>query len=708
MNFKLPTIYLILFVLFVFSSCKKETVTQDQETIEIDLSGNPFMEESSLPYHTPDFTKIENSHFLPAFYEGMRQQNVIIDSIVNSEEEPTFENTILALEKSSDVLNRVGNVFWALTSAHTNDEIKAIQEEISPKLSEHSDGITLNAELFDRIKAVYENRDNLEGEDKILVEDYYDQFVKAGANLSEEKKKQLKEINSHLATLQTKFNQILLEANNAGAMKIPSKVQLKGLSESQLKGIKDKDGSGYTISLQNTTQQPMLQSLENRDMREALYRASVDRAVEGEFDTSAIIKEMAELRADKAELLGFPNYAAWSLGNTMVKTPEKVKEFLSGLVPAATGKAQVEAEEIQALIDQTAHPFQLAPWDWSFYAEKVRKLKYDFDESQIKPYFELNNVLEKGVFFAANKLYGITAKQRTDIPTYHNDVKVYEIFEENGDALGLFFTDYFARPSKRGGAWMSNFVTQSHLYNKKPVIYNVMNIQKPANGEPALLTYDEAETMFHEFGHALHGLFANQKYPSLSGTAVARDFVEFPSQVNENWALHPEVLANYAKHFETGEPMPQKLVDKIKKAATFNQGFSLTETLAAACLDMEWHTIDPDLTIADVQKFESKALSNTGVDAVSAVPPRYYSTYFAHIFGGGYSAGYYSYLWTEMLHHDAYEWFKNNGGLTRENGQRFREMILSQGDTQDYETMYREWRGADPKIEFMEKARGLN
>ena len=705
MNFK--SVFTILpIVLFAVVSCKNKTETNQKEMNQ-DLQDNYFMAESELPYSTPDFTKIKTKHYLPAFYEAMRQQNAAIDSIIQNEEQATFENTILALEQSGEMMDRVGNVFWALTSAHTNDDIKAIQEEISPKLSEHSDGITLNADLFERIKTVFNNSSSLEGEDKILVQKYYEDFVKAGANLSDENKAKLKEINSRLATLQTTFNQTLLDANNAGAVKIPSDEQLNGLTESQLKGLKDKEGDGYTISLQNTTQQPLLQSLQNRDIREALYNASINRANQGEFDTSALIKEMAELRADKAQLLGYNNYAEWSLQQTMVKTPEKVMNFFKGLVPAATGKAAVEAEEIQAMIEQSGDNFELAPWDWNLYAEKVRKAKYDLDEEAIKPYFELNNVLENGVFFAAEKLYGITAKPRNDIPTYHEDVKVYELFEEDGEELGLFFTDYFARPSKRGGAWMSNFVTQSHLYNKKPVVYNVMNIQQPADGEAALLTYDEAETMFHEFGHALHGLFANQKYPSISGTAVARDFVEFPSQVNENWALHPEVLANYATHYETGEAMPQALVEKIKNAATFNQGYSLTETLAAANLDMEWHTIDPDLKIADAEKFEDEALSRTGVDAVSAVPPRYHSTYFAHVFGGGYSAGYYSYLWTEMLHHDAYQWFENNGGLTRENGQRFREMVLSQGDTQDYETMYREWRGADPKIEYMEQARGL-
>ena len=708
MNMK-TSVFLLLVVALGFTSCNQNKTNKNEtnQDMTTDLANNPFMADSELPYFTPDFGKIKNSHFMPAFTESMRQQNEAIAAITSNEEEPTFENTILAIEKSGVMMDRVGNVFFALSGAHTNDEIKAIQEEISPKLSEHSDGIYLNDELFERVKAVYNNRSQLEGEDKVLVENYYKDFVKAGANLSTEDKAKLKEMNARLATLQTKFNQTLLDANNSSALTFDNAEQLTGLSESQLKSLKN-DEDGYTISILNTTQQPLLQNLENRDVREMLYNASVNRANHGENDTRSILKEMAELRAQKGKLLGFKNYAEWSLQQTMVKTPQKVKQFFAGLIPAATGKAQVESDEIQKMIKEQGKDFEVAPWDWNYFAEKVRKAKYDLDEEQIKPYFELKNVLENGVFYAANKLYGITAKERTDIPTYQEDVLVYELFEENGEPLGLFFADYFARPSKRGGAWMSNFVTQSHLYDKKPVIYNVMNITKPTKGEKALLTYDEVETMFHEFGHALHGFFANQKYPSLSGTAVARDFVEFPSQVNENWALQDEVLANYANHNETGEPMPKSLVEKIKKASTFNQGYSLTETLAAANLDMEWHTISPDQKIGDVQEFETNALTNTKVNAVSAVPPRYQSTYFAHIFGGGYAAGYYSYLWTEMLHHDAYQGFVEQGGLTRENGQLFRDMILSQGNTKDYETMYKEWRGSNPEISAMEKARGLN
>lgn len=701
-----------ILIIFATVSCKQQKTNNqdtDKEEMKYDMAGNPFMEESTLPYHTPDFNKIKNSHFLPAFYEGMRQQNEAIRAIIETDGEPTFENTVLALEKSGEMLGRVSNVFSALTSADTNDSIKGVQKEISPKLSEHRDGIYLNDSLFKRIKILYDKREGLElgEESKILIEHYYRDFEKAGAGLSNDNKEKLKGINARIAELQTAFNQKLLDANNSGAVKFSSDSLLDGLSESQLKNLKDKNGNGYTIPLLNTTQQPLLQSIKNRDVREKLYKASVNRANHGELNTSDIIKEMVELRADKAQLLGFSNYAEWSLQQTMVKTPEKINEFFSGLIPAAIHKAKAEVADIQQMIDKSGVDFELKPWDWNFYAEKVRKAKYNLDEEDIKPYFEMVNVLENGVFYAMERLYGVTVKKRTDIPVYHDDVMVYELFEENGDALGLFFADYYARESKRGGAWMSNFVTQSHLYDKKPVIYNVMNITKPAEGEATLLTFDEVSTMFHEMGHALHGFFANQEYPSLSGTAVARDFVEFPSQVNENWALHPEVLANYAMHYETGENIPQELVTKIKNAATFNQGYSLTELLAASNLDLKWHSISAGTAIEDVEGMEKEILNQSGLNEVKVIPPRYRSTYFAHIFGGGYAAGYYSYQWTEMISHDAYDWFENNGGLTRENGQRFRDMVLSQGDTKDYETMYRNWRGNDPDVEHMRKARGL-
>lgn len=674
-----------------------------------DFTSNPFSVESTLPYGAPDFSKINNRDFMPAFQEAMKRQNQNIKTIIQEKENPTFENTILALEKSGALLGRVSNVFFALSGAHTNDSIKQIQKEISPKFAQHSDNIFLNEKLFDRIETLYNQKEqlNLDNESYKLLEEKYKGFVRAGATLDADSKKKLKEINKTIASLNTKFNQTLLEANNKAAIVVSSKELLDGLSESTLKSIKEEGSNSYKLSIQNTTQQPYLQSLKNREMRQKLFEASVHRADHGDYSTQEIVLELAKLRLEKANLLGFETYADWSLQNTMVKNSENVKRFFKGLIPAATAKAKTESNEIQEMIQKSGEKFLLEPWDWNLYGEKVRKEKYNLDESEIKPYFELKNVLEKGVFYAAKQLYGITAKERTDIPTYHEDVYVYELFEENGTPLGLFYADYFSRPSKRGGAWMSNFVTQSKLYNKKPVIYNVCNYSKPAEGEAALLSYDDVETMFHEFGHALHGFFANQTYPSLSGTSVARDFVEFPSQVNENWALHPEILENYAVHYKTGEKMPTSLVEKIKKASTFNQGYSLTEVLAAANLDMEWHTIKRAEELSSVHEFQKKALKNTNLDVVTAVPPRYSSTYFSHVFGGGYAAGYYSYLWTEMLHHDAYQWFEENGGLTRENGQRFRDMVLSQGNTKDYAEMYRKWRGAEPKILPMEKARGL-
>lgn len=701
---KKQSLILILAIGLGVSAC-----TDNAEKVA-DLKDNPFMEESTLPYFAPDFTKIKNEHFKPAFIEGMRQQTEAINQITANTEEPTFDNTVLAIEKSNELLGRVSRTFSALTGANTNDELQEVQSFLAPQLSAHNDAIYLNDALFQRLKTLYEKRSelNLDSESLKLLENYYENFEIAGANLSDADKEKLKELNSQIASLTTQFNKTLLDANNAGALIITDKAELAGLSESQIASMKSKDDDSWKISLLNTTQQPLLQSLENRATREKLFKAAWYRADGSANDTKSIITELAELRAQKGKLLGFANYAEWSLQKTMAKNPATVMNLFSGLVSAGTAKAQEESDVIQRMIKEKGEDFKVEPWDWNYYAEMVRKAKFDLDEEQIKPYFELTSVLENGVFYAAEKLYGITFKKRTDIPTYHDDVVVYELFEENGEPLGLYYGDFFARPSKRGGAWMSSFVSQSKLYDKKPVIYNVCNYPKPANGEPALLTFDEVGTTFHEFGHALHGFFADQRYPSLSGTSVARDFVEFPSQFNENWALYPDVLKNYAKHHETGEQIPQELINKIKNAGTFNQGYSITENLAASNLDMQWHTISPDLKIEDANAFEKEALKKTKLDVVHSVPPRYRSTYFAHIFGGGYAAGYYSYLWTEMLNHDAYNWFENNGGLTRENGQRFRDMILSRGNTLDYEAMYKAWRGSDPKIEPMLKARGLN
>ncbi len=699
--------FLLLAVIISACNDSKEKTTNNEA--QMDESENPLLAESTLPYFAPDFSKIKNEHFKPALEQGIAEQMEAVDKIANNSEEPTFENTVVALEKSGELLGRARQVFGALGSSNTNDTIQALDEEMAPKFAGLRDAIYLNENLFQRLKTLYEKRESLtlDSESLKLLEEYYEDFEIAGANLSADDKEKLKAFNSRLAVLTTKFGKTLLASNNDGAVVFTNNDELAGVSEDVLKSRKVEDGEGWKIPLQNTTQQPLLQSMDKRDSREKLFDAAWMRADGGKNDTRGIVSEIVEVRAQKAKLLGFNNYAEWSLQKTMAKTPENINDFFAKLIPAATAKAKVESDEIQKMVKSQGGDFTLEPWDWNYYAEMVRKAKYDLDEDQIKPYFEMNKVLEDGVFFAATKLYGITFKERTDIPVYHEDVKVYELFEENGDQLGLFYADFYARPSKRGGAWMSNFVTQSKLYNKKPVIYNVCNFPKPSEGNPALLTFDEVITVFHEFGHALHGFFADQHYPSLSGTSVSRDFVEFPSQFNENWALYPEVLKNYAVHYKTGEQIPQVLIDKIKKSGTFNQGYSLTENLASSNIDMQWHTISAEDKIDDVIAFEKEALKKTKLDAVHAVPPRYSSTYFAHIFSGGYAAGYYSYLWTEMLDHDAYNWFEENNGLTRENGQRFRDMVLSRGNTQDLEKMYKTWRGSDPKIGPLLKARGL-
>ena len=698
---------LILAVSLSFLSCQNEK--ENKSEAADDLAGNPFMEESKLPYFAPDFTVIKNEHFRPAILEGMRQQEEAIKAIVENEEAPTFENTIVALEQSNALLTRASRVFYALSSSHTNDEIRDLQQELAPKLSEHSDAIYLNSELFNRIKEVHGKIDelDLDAESKRLLDYYHNNFVVAGADLNDADKEKLMQLNSEEASLTTEFGRIVLDAMQKGGIHIENEEELAGLSEAYIRSIKSEDGNGWYMPLVNTTQQPNLASLENRDTREKLFKASYMRADGSEFDTNDVIKRIAQVRAEKAALLGFNNYAEWKLQNTMAKGPEGVRKFFDSFIDASVAKADAEAKKIQAFMNASGQEGTLEPWDWDFYAEKVRKAEYDLDENQIKPYFQVEAVMEDGVLYAAERLFGITYKKRDDIPVYHEDVVVYELFEEDGSELGLFYADFYARPSKRGGAWMSNFVSQSKLDGTKPVIYNVCNITKPADGEPALMTFDNVITMFHEFGHAIHGFFADQQYRSLSGTSVARDFVEFPSQFFENWATHPEIISNYAKHYETGDIIPQELLDKIEAAGTFNQGYSAVENLASSNIDYEWHVIGADTKIEDATAFEAAALNKYNLDGVDAVKPRYRSTYFNHIFNGGYAAGYYSYLWTDMLNYDAYQWFVENGGLTRENGQRFRDMILSRGNTLDYDEMYKDFRGSNPSIEPMLKARGL-
>lgn len=693
-----------MFVVFAFISCKNNS----------NLENNPLMHQSNLPFEAPPFDKIVASDFLPAFKEGMKQQIEEVEKMANDAAEPSFQNTLVALEMSGQLLSRVQQVFSILTGTETNPELQQIQQTTAPLLAAHYDAIYLNDKLFNRIKTIYNGIDTLaiDPESKRLVEYYYQQFIRSGANLSTNDKAKLKELNKEAASLSTTFVNKLLGANTAGAVVIDDKSLLKGLSDSQIKtakqnaenrGLADK----WVLSLQNTTQQPLLQDLENRDIRKKLFLHSWDRAAQGDTnDTRETIIKLAELRAQRAQLLGFENYAAWKLQNQMAKTPETVMNFLHQLVEPSKVGAVAEAAALQEIIKDNGGDFELKPWDWNYYAEILRKKMYELNSDLIRPYFELDNVLQKGVFYAANQLYGLTFKERNDIPVWHEGVRVFEVTDKDGSALGLFYCDYFKRDSKRGGAWMNNLVTQSHLLNKKPVIYNVMNIPEPADGEPALLTFDQVSTMFHEFGHALHGFFANQEYPSLSGTSVARDFVEFPSQFNENWALNPKIFANYAIHYKTGEPMPDELIEKIKNSAHFNQSYMVTELLEAALLDMQWHTIPATKEIESVAKFGVQALKDAGI-YIPVVPPRYRSSYFNHIWGSGYAAGYYAYIWTHMLAANAFNWFQENGGMTRENGQRFREMILSQGNTKDLAQIFKDFVGHEPKVEPLLKELGL-
>jgi len=674
---------------------------------------NPFFAPSTLPFQAPPFDKIKDSDYQPAIEAGMAQQREEIKTIADNPAAPTFENTIVAMEKTGRLFDRAMSAFNAVTGANLNPELQKVQEIEAPKLAAHSDAIFLDAKLFQRIKTLYDKRDSLklDAESYRLLDYYFKKFVHSGANLSEADKTALKKLNEEESTLSQNFTTKLLAATKDGALVTADKNALAGLTDAQIaaaaEAAKGRKVEGYVISLQNTTQQPDLTVLQQRSTRQTLFENSWNRAERGGAnDTRQTVSRLAQLRSEKAKLLGFPNYAAWKLEDQMAKNPDAAIKFMDSLVPGTTAKAHSEAADIQNLIDSQKGGFQLQPWDWEFYSEQVRKAKFDLDESQIKPYFELNNVLETGVFYAANQLYGITFKERKDIPVYQSDVRVFEVTDADGKPLALWYCDYFKRDNKNGGAWMDSLVGQSKLLGTLPVVFNVANFAKPAPGEPALLNFRDVTTMFHEFGHALHGMFANTTYPTLSGTGVARDFVEFPSQFNEHWALYPTVFQHYAKHYKTGEPMPADLVAKIKKSKTFNQGYDFTEIVAAAQLDMQWHTLPPTTPLQQPDEFEKKALEKTHL-LLSYVPSRYRSSYFAHIWGGGYSAGYYAYIWSEMLDDDAYHWFEEHGGLTRANGDRFRKMVLSRGNTEDLEKMYVAWRGAEPSTEPMLKERGL-
>jgi peptidyl-dipeptidase Dcp len=675
--------------------------------------GNPFYAPSTLPFHAPPFDKIKDSDYQPAMEAGMAQQLREIEAIANNPAPPTFENTLVAMEKSGQLLQRVMEAFDGVTGANTNPTLQEVRKIEAPKQAAHQDAIYLNDKLFQRVAAIYKGRESLhlDPESLRLVEVYHQKFVHAGANLSDADKAKLKKLNEEESTLSNAFSSKLLDATKDAAYFTTDKTSLAGLSDAQIaaaaQAAKGRGKEGYVLPLQNTTQQPDLAMLSDRATRQALFEDSWNRAERGGAnDTRETIARLAQLRAEKAKLLGYPSYAAWKLEDQMAKAPEAALNFMNALVPATTAKAAGEAKDIQAVIDAQHGNFTLQPWDWNFYAEQVRKARYDLDESQVKPYFELNNVLENGVFYAAHMLYGITFEERKDIPVYNPDVRVFEVFDVGHKPLALFYCDYFKRDNKNGGAWMSNFVGQSKLLGTLPVVYNVANFSKPAPGQPALISFTDVTTMFHEFGHALHGMFSDAEYPTLSGTHVPRDFVEFPSQFNEHWALYPAVFDHYAKNYKTGEPMPAELAAKIKKAARFNQGYALTELLAAAELDMQWHTLPPSAPLQNPDTFETEALKKTHLD-ISYVPPRYRSSYFAHIWGSGYAAGYYAYLWSEMLDDDAYQWFEDHGGLTRANGDRFRRMVLSRGYTEDLEKIYTAWLGSKPGIEPMLKYRGL-
>jgi peptidyl-dipeptidase Dcp len=681
-------------------------------------ASNPFAKVSTLPFHYPAFDKIKDEHFKPAFEAGMREHLKEVAAIANNKAAPTFDNTIVAMERAGQLLARVSTTFSNLQGANTNDKLDAIDREMSPKLAAHQDAIYMNDRLWQRVKSLYDKRDalQLDAESKHLLERYRRDFVHAGARLSAADKDKLKAYNGEIASLQSAFAQNVLKEANASALVVDTRAELAGLSDAEIDAAaleakkRGLDGK-FAIALANTTGQPLLSSLTNRTTRERLMAASLARGSHGgDFDSRAQVARLAKLRAEKATLLGYPNYAAYSLEVETAKTPEAVNKLLGELALPAVNNARKEALEIQKVIDaEVGKPeggFQVASHDWAFYTDKVRQARYAFDESQLKPYFELNNVVQNGVFFAANKEFGISFKERKDLPVYDPDVRVFDVFDANGKQLAIFIMDYYARPNKQGGAWMNEYVTQSALLGNHPVVANHLNIPKPPAGQPTLLTYDEVRTAFHEFGHALHGMFSNVKYPTFGGANTPRDFVEYPSQVNEMWATWPEVLANYAKHYQTGAPMPKELLDKVQASKKFNMGYITTEYLAASLLDQRWHQLTPTQIPADVLGFEAAALKDAGVD-FAPVPPRYRTTYFSHSFSLGYSAGYYAYLWSEKLDADTVEWFKENGGLLRKNGDHFRQTLLSRGGSADAMDLFRNFRGRDAKIEPLLERRGL-
>jgi peptidyl-dipeptidase Dcp len=683
---------------------------------------NPFFGESPLPLHYPQFDRIRDSDFAPAFDRGMDEELAEVSAIADNPAPPTFDNTIVALQRAGRILERARTVFSSLVGADTNDAREALRAEYAPKFSAHRDAIMLNPRLFARIQALHDGlgTSGLAGEQRRLVEKYHEDFVRAGANLSDADKSRLMSLNAELAQMGTKFSQNVLAEVNASSVVVDTRAELAGLPEADISAAAEAarklglEGK-YAIALQNTTGQPPETYLQDRAVRQRLHEASVARGSRGnDFDNTALVSRIMRARLERAKLLGYPDYASFVLADETAKTPQAVNEMLARLAPAAVANARKEAADLQAMIDREqaakGEPtFALQPWDWAYYSEKVRQAKYAFDESQLKPYLELDNVQQKGVFYAANQLYGLTFKERHDLPVYHDDVRVFDVFDKDGKQLAIFISDMYARPSKRGGAWMNSYVDQSRLTGYLPIVANHLNIPKPAAGEPTLLTWDEVTTMFHEFGHALHGMFSNVEYPYFSGTSVPRDFVEYPSQVNEMWSDWPSVLANYAKHYQTGEPMPRELLDKVLASSKFNQGFATTEYLAAAMLDQDWHQLTEasQVPAADgVMAFEAASLAEDGVD-FPPVPPRYRTPYFSHIMGG-YAAGYYAYIWSEVLDADTVEWFRQHGGLTRGNGDHFRDTLLSRGGSEDALELFKDFSGRTPWIEPLLERRGLD
>ena len=675
---------------------------------------NPLLTESTLDYQAPDFSKICPAHFVPAIEEGIRIQLAEIDSITSNTAAPTFENTVLAYEKSGRLLSRATSILSGLVGADGTEELQKIDEETTPMLSAHHDALLLNEKLFARVKAVYDQRSSLQGEDLRLTEVLYDQFVHEGALLSAADKEALKKINSEIAVLQTKFTNQVNAGTKEAAVLVDKVEELDGLSEEAItRAAEAATAAGhkgkYLLEQTNTSRPGYLVDLNNRDVRRRVLEASLSRCSSGDStNTHPTITRIAALRAEKAKLLGLPNFASWALSDQMAGRPEAVERLISQLAPACRAKVADDVAELEAFAQKTeGKDFKLAAWDLDYYAERLKKAKYDLNEADLKPYLVLDSVLKNGVFYAANQLYGLTFKPRPDIPVYADGVQVYEVFDQDNTPMALFYTDYFRRPTKTGGAWMSNFVQQSTLFGTKPVIYNVCNFEAPAKGAPAFLTSSDVETLFHEFGHALHGLFASQKYETLSGTNTPRDFVEMPSQFNEHWMTDSVVLRHYARHYKTGEPMPQALIDKMKAAATYGQSYALAENLAAVTIDMAWGMLPAGQTVSDVDAFEREVLARAGLD-FALVPPRYRSAYYLHVFAGGYASGYYSYLWTEVLDHNIYEWFAAHGGLTRENGQRFREMVLSRGNTAPVGTFFTNFTGlTEPDMSSLLRFRGL-